>query len=35
MNKAVRRWALRCAAKEQNPFVRAMIDYQILGETQK
>jgi len=35
MNKAVRRWMLKAARKEQNPFVRAMIEYQILGETEK
>jgi hypothetical protein len=35
VRKAVRKWLLKAANKEQNPFVRAMIDYQILGETEE
>jgi len=35
MNKATRKWALRCAAKEQNPYVQAEVLYQVLKEREK
>jgi hypothetical protein len=35
MNKAMRKWLLKAAAKEQNPYVQAEILFQVLGETQK
>jgi len=34
-NFARRKWLLNLAHKEQNPQVKAMLDYQILGETKK
>jgi hypothetical protein len=35
MNKAVRRWMLKAASKEQNPYVQAEILYSVLKETEK
>ena len=34
-NFARRKWLLNAAHKEQNPQVKAMLDYQILGEKTK
>lgn len=31
MNKAVLRWLRKAIAKEQNPRIRAMLIYQLLG----
>lgn len=31
----IRKWLLRCAAKEQNPYMQAEILYRVLGETKK
>ena len=35
MNKAMRKWLLKAAAKEQNPYVQAEILYSVLKETEK
>jgi hypothetical protein len=35
MNKGMRKWALRAAAKEQNPYVQAEILFSVLKETEK
>ena len=32
MKKAVRKWLLKAAAKEQNPYFQAELVYQALGE---
>ena len=35
MKKAVRKWLLKAAAKEQNPYFQAEILYSVLKETEK
>jgi len=35
MKKAVRKWLLKAAAKEQNPYMQAEILYSVLKDTEK